>query len=319
MAAVLAALLAGCFISGNSVREVEGDSRFGSYSLKWLDRPGTPAADDLRPRLHARIEQLATELLAQADSPLAQFNRLPLGECLAVPDSVRQLVQHLQALHAFSLEQVETGHAPMVRWWLLTEDGTPLSSTQQQAAVTLEGDQLCREMALQLDLSSLANSYAVDVLDDWLLQNGIENYMLDMAGDVRVKGYQADGRPWRIAVEAPHDHARLAYQLLDLDGHAAVRAGEYQDYVARSRNQSVWPQALTAEQTHQPLRCVTVFAESAVEADTLAHLLMFMGAEQGWRFARERDISAFFVERYAEQGFVSRGTPAFNALKNSEE
>lgn len=320
MVAALAALIAGCFISADSVNEFEGETLLGSYSLKWLASRGSPEPAALQEQMEAHIEQLASELLPlYADSPVTQFNRLPHGECLTVPDSVQQLLQRLQELYAFTLSHTQEQGSSLLPWWLLTTDATSLPESESRPGVTLESDQLCRHDDVQLDLSSLVNSYIVDDLDGWFQQRGIENYMLDLAGDVRVKGKQSAGRPWRVVVEAPRDHARLAYRLLDLDDHAVARAGDYRDYVARSRNQSVWLQDLDTDLKHQGLRCVTVFTESATEADTLAHLLMFMGAEQGWIFAEEQGISAFFVERHAEQGFVSRGTPAFKALKNSEE
>ncbi len=319
MIAALAAFLAGCFISADSVNEVDGETLLGNYSLKWLAKQGSSAPEVLQQQLEEHIDQLASELLAlYADSPIAVFNRLPQEQCMAVPESVQLLLQRLQELYAFSLSHTREPTS-LPPWWLLTADETSLPASGQHPAISLEADQLCRNADVQLDLSSLVNSYIVDALDDWLLELGIENYMLDLDGDVRVKGKQSAGRPWRVVVEAPRDHARLAYRLLELDDHAVARAGDYRDYVARSRNQSVWLQDLDSDLQPQGLRCVTVFAESATEADTLAHLLMFMGAEQGWIFAEEQGISAFFVEQHAKTGFVSRGTPAFKALKNSEE
>ena len=318
MVAAIAVFLTGCFISADPISEVEGDTQLGSYSLKWLASRGTPEPTALQQQLEAHIDQLGHELLPlTADGPLAVFNRLPPGACMSLPESVRQLLQYLQSFHVFS--DTHTPEQTLLPWWLVSSAGTKQLSSEHSLMLSLESDEVCRHASVQLDLSSLVNSYVVDTLDSWLQQQGIQNYMLELAGDVRVRGKRAAGRPWKVVVEAPRDHARLAYRLLELDDHAVARAGDYRDYVARSRNQSTWLQGQVADSGQPGLRCVTVLAESATEADSLAHLLMFMGAEQGWLFAEEQGISAFFVEQHAENSFVSRGTQAFMALKNSEE
>ena len=317
--AALAALVTGCFMSEPAVQELAGHSSLGPYQLNWQPEQAALSTGQLQQALEMRIEQLADELLASDDaSPIARFNALQVGDCLALPLSLNDLLARLLALDASVQAELSEAGVEPVYWWLRDADGQPLRGTQSLAqAITLRDGLLCRRQPVRLQLATLASSYAIDVLVDWLLATGIENFMLDLGGDVRVSGEHASGRPWRIVLEAPRDEVSLAYRLFELEGYAFARAGDYRAAGLPAR--SPGPVPVPGVSGQGELGCVSVFAETATEADAIAHLLMSLGAEAGWQFAATHGVPAFFVQKHGAQGFISRGSPAFNVLNNSEE
>ncbi len=54
---------------------------------------------------------------------------------------------------------------------------------------------------LYVDLSSIAKGYGVDVVAEYLESLDINNYMVDIGGEVRTKGTNGKEVPWRIAIE----------------------------------------------------------------------------------------------------------------------
>ncbi|MOA64517.1 Thiamine biosynthesis lipoprotein ApbE precursor [compost metagenome] len=65
------------------------------------------------------------------------------------------------------------------------------------------------------------------------------------------------------------------------------------------------------------LAAVTVLASSALMADGFSTLLMILGPQAGWEFAVRHNIAALFVT-HADNGFVSRSTPVFQAMAANE-
>jgi thiamine biosynthesis lipoprotein len=198
--------------------------------------------------------------------------------------------------------------------------GEQVPSTEQIAEVRQrtghhhlrsEGDQLCKDAAVQLDLNSIAAGYTVDRIAARLAELGVNSYLLDVTGEVRAAGQKPDGSPWRIAIEAPRDDRQVAQKVLPLDGLGVSTSGDYRNYFERDgkRYSHTLDPHSGAPVTHR-LASVTVVDPSTLRADGLSTLLMVLGPERGYAFAERRDIAAFFVVR-SDNGFDSRATPAF--------
>jgi thiamine biosynthesis lipoprotein len=183
-----------------------------------------------------------------------------------------------------------------------------------QGHLRIDGEQLCKDVAVQVDFNSIAAGYAVDKVVERFEALGVNSYLVEITGELKASGVKPDGAPWRIAIEAPRDNERVAQRVIELDGRAVSTSGDYRNYFERDGKRyshTLDPQ--TGAPIEHRLAAVTVVDQSTLRADGLSTLLMVLGPERGLSYAADRNIAAFFVIREGQE-FISKSTEAFDEL-----
>ena len=149
---------------------------------------------------------------------------------------------------------------------------------------------------ISLDLSGIAKGFGVDELARVLNQSGIENWLVSIDGEVRVRGNKPDGEFWAIALERPEMGSRSALGVLELSDMAVATSGNYR-YV-RQDGESMVSHTMDPR-TGQPLRnnlaSVSVLAKTCMEADALATAFLVMGEDAGPKMAHVLGVEAIFI------------------------
>jgi thiamine biosynthesis lipoprotein len=168
---------------------------------------------------------------------------------------------------------------------------------------------------VRADLSGIAKGYGVDLASRALEKLGAADYMVEAGGEVRVRGRNADGRPWRIGIERPDTLAQEALLVVPLEGLAMATSGDYRIYFEEGgRRYSHEIDPATRAPVTGSLASVTVVARDCAWADAMATALFVMGAERGHAYAAQAGMAACFIERGANGKLVDRQTPAFARL-----
>ena len=331
IAVALAAALTGCFNSVDPVSEMYGATMGSTYSIKWVPTEESPAPEALQEEIESMFARFDSEASNwRTDSDLARFNASPAGTCMTMPESVLEMVQLADHFHADSGGSFDITVAPLLKLWGFhggEQHQMPHPDQLQQVMLTVgqqhlhinDESQLCKDVALTLDISSVGAGYMVDRVVERLATYGVKNYMVEITGELKAAGKKPGNRPWRIAIEEPRDDERVAQMILALDGEGVSTSGDYRNYYeVNGQRFSHTFDARSGHPVMHKLAAVTVLDDSAAEADGLSTLLMIMGEDRGWQYAVEHKIPAFFVIREGE-AFISKGTPQFNALAKSEE
>lgn len=331
IAVALATALTGCFNSVDPVSEIYGATMGSTYSIKWVPVDDGPDAETLQTDIDAMLARFDQEVSTwRSDSDLARFNAAPAGTCMEMPASALDLVTLSAELSHDSDGAFDITIGPLLKLWgfhgdpqlQTVPDADQLAQTMQavgQQHLHVRGSQLCKDVALTVELSSVGAGYMVDRVAERLEHYGIKNYMVEMTGELKAVGRKPGDRPWRIAIEEPRDDNRVAQMILSLDGEGVSTSGDYRNYFELDGQRfSHTFDARTGRPVMHRLAAVTVLDPSAARADGLSTLLMIMGEEAGWDYAVAHDIAAFFVVRDGET-FQSRVTPRFDALTPGKE
>ena len=325
IAVALAAALTGCWFS-ERVEEFAGPTMGSSYSVKYVRSKNLPEVAVVKAETEAILAEVDQQMSTyRDDSVLSAFNRAPAGSCMAVPDGVLQLVRAGQALAQESNGAFDLTLEPLLNLWGFGPQARVerVPSAQQlaearrrtgHAHLHVKGQQLCKDVDLQLDLNSIAAGYTVDRIVARLLELGVSSYLVDVTGELKAAGKKPDGQPWRIAIEAPRDDQRVAQRIVQLDGYGVSTSGDYRNYFEENGirySHTLDPQ--TGAPIRHKLAAVTVLDPSTLRADGLSTLLMVLGPERGLAYAEQTGIAAFFVTRDGE-GFVTQSTAAFEQL-----
>jgi thiamine biosynthesis lipoprotein len=313
-------------LHSEKVEEFGGPTMGSTYSVKYVTGEGVADA----PTLKAETELILAEVDQQMstyrdDSIISLFNRAPAGSCMTVPAGMLEVVGMGQELARESGGAFDLTLEPLLNLWGFgpqarierVPSAEQLAEARQRSGhshLRIDGQQLCKDVDLQLDLNSIAAGYAVEKIVSRLADMGVGSYLVDVTGELKAAGKKPDGQPWRIAIEAPRDDQRVAQKILQLDGYGISTSGDYRNYFEENgvRYSHTLDPKTGAPITHT-LAAVTVADLSTLRADGLSTLLMVLGPEQGLAYAEQAGIAAFFVTREGE-AFVTRTTAAFEQL-----
>lgn len=162
-----------------------------------------------------------------------------------------------------------------------------------------------KKPCVQLDPNGIAQGYSVDVLADFLEAKGIRQYLVELGGEIRVKGRKMPGNEkMSIGIEAPGDETApaLMEKIIWLEKGAVTTSGNYRRYhESQGRRISHLLDPHTGYPLQNELISVTVFASDAITADAYDNALMAMGLEKALRFVEQREeLAAYFIYRKAD-------------------
>lgn len=325
IAVALAAALTGCLFQ-EKVESFAGLTMGSTYSVKYVTHASAPDREQLKQETESILQRIDKELSTyRSDSDIAAFNALPAGQCMAMPESVRELVLAGQQLSEESEGRFDLTIGPLLDLWGFGAKGrqaevpseADIARVRQSVGyrhLRVEDDRLCKDAPVHVNFNSIAAGYAVDLISQQLEMLGVESYLVEITGELRAKGLKPGNEPWRIAIEAPKVEERIAHQVVELDGHGVSTSGDYRNYFERDgRRYSHTLDPATGAPIEHALASVTVIDPSTLRADGLSTLLMVLGPERGLEFAEERDIAALFII-HEEQEFITKSTTAFNVL-----
>lgn len=170
-----------------------------------------------------------------------------------------------------------------------------------------------------VDFSAYAKGYAVDQVASQLSESGIDNYLIEIGGEIRTQGNNKSGSPWRIAIEKPLDFERQVQRIITAPQMAIATSGDYRNFfVADGRRFSHTIDPRTGRPVDHQLASVTVVAERAAYADAMATALMVMGPQAGPSFAEHNSIAALFLQHEGDK-LTEIMTAEFEALIHLKE
>lgn len=312
--------------NGDSMESFGGPTMGSTYSIKYVRRAGLPAAADVRVEVEKILADIDRQLSTyRSDSDIERFNDLPANRCQKMPASILKLIRVGEQLSEQSEGSYDLTVEPLLNLWGFgpqgREEKVPAEQALAQARqrvgyqhLRIEGDQLCKDAAVEVDFNSIAAGYAVDTIAARLEALGIHDYLAEATGELKAAGKKLDGSPWRIALEEPRDDQQVAERIVAVDGFGLSTSGDYRNYFEQGgRRYSHTFDARTGAPVSNTLASVTVIHPSALMADGLSTLLLILGPERGWDYAEKHDIGAFFVIR-ADTGFVTRTSHAFERV-----
>ncbi len=148
----------------------------------------------------------------------------------------------------------------------------------------------------QVDLSAIAKGYGVDRVAMILDRQGIDDYLVEIGGELRARGTTAAGSPWRVGIERPVEGRHVVGEIVVLENRAIATSGTTQDFFEQEgRHYSHCIDPATARPVEHPPMAVSVVADTAMEADAWATALLVLGAERGYSLAEAHGLAVLFV------------------------
>ena len=134
------------------------------------------------------------------------------------------------------------------------------------------------------DFSAIGKGYAIDKISELVEQNGVNNYFIEIGGEIRAKGAKFKEN-WIFGIERPINSKKSPYVAFNVpeDGVSIATSGEYRE------PNHIWGKG------PRDLLSVTVAHESATYADAWATALYVLGKDQGLITAESNGLKVFFI------------------------
>lgn len=151
---------------------------------------------------------------------------------------------------------------------------------------------------VKLDFNAIAQGHSIDVLAEYLEQKGIENYMVELGGELKCKGHNQKQKPWGISIDSPKDNGE-SQAVLQITDRAVATSGSYRKFYEKDGirySHTIDPK--TGYPVTHSLLSATVITDSCANADGYATAFMVMGKDQALEFVKthpELDLAIYLV------------------------
>ncbi|NOX17563.1 MAG: FAD:protein FMN transferase [Chlorobi bacterium] len=168
----------------------------------------------------------------------------------------------------------------------------------------------------EIDLSSIAKGYGVDKAAEYLLKNGYNNFMVEVGGEVRASGKNANFEEWNIGVSNPVDRNKII-KVVQLSADALATSGDYYNYFEyRGKIYSHTIDPTTGYPVTHNLVSVSVIHNSCMYADGYATAIDVLGPEKGLTFAKKMKLPVYLISKRNDSLVFSYTDQFLKYLKN---
>ena len=327
----LTALLAALAACGDSprerpVQELVGSTMGTTFSIKVVAPPETLDLPALQQDIEEVLDGINTTMSTYlSDSELSRFNASESVDWVEVSPALCHAIEAARVVSEFTDGAFDVTVGPLVNLWGF---GPPDSAYEPPGndAITavmqdigydgLHAD--CSIPALRkdspgvyVDLSAFAKGHAVDKVAELLDARALPDYLVEIGGEMRMRGTNARSEHWAIAIETPDRAARSVQTVVRLTDSAMATSGDYRnffEYDGRFYSHTIDPR--TGYPVTHNGASVTVVADTAAFADAAATALLVLGPDAGMKLAERESIAAYFLLRLGAE-FEERMSPLF--------
>jgi thiamine biosynthesis lipoprotein len=320
----------------NRLIEIPGFTMGTTYRVKVVKNSQWKAADTdtinkrlstgITDRLDAVNQQMS---MWREDSEISRFNRHRENTWFGIsPDTARVIAEALETSKK-SDGAFDITVGPLVNLWgfgpAKEKHEVPNELQIKEALAKIGYQKLAvrssppavkkEDPGIYCDLSAIAKGFGVDKVAEYLETEGIANYLVEIGGEVRVRGMNHEGTPWRVAIASPTPDGSSGYQkVVFLQNASMATSGDYHNYFEKDgiRYSHTIDPGTGRPITHK-LASVTVVHASCMTADALATAIDVLGPGKGYELALKEDLAVFLVIR-EKDSFVEKMTPRFQAL-----
>lgn len=321
-----------CFPTGcgnpsrQSMPSFHGETMGTTYNIVVADLPDDHPVEDIRTGIDEVLLTVNQQMSNWIDdSEISRFNQSESTDWFDVSPETAFVISESIRISQETGGAFDVTVAPLIDLWGFGPPGRDVEPPNDQQladlAEVIGSDKLSTrenlpaikkdDPGVSVNLSAIAKGYGVDAVADYLETQGIENYLVEIGGEIRVAGKKLDGTLWRVGIERPESGQRSLQTKVELTDLAMATSGDYRNFIeqdGRRYSHTIDPRTLKPV-THA-LASVSVLAETCLEADALATSLMVMGPETGYNWAEQRGLPILMLIHEAD-GFSERSTTAW--------
>lgn len=300
-----------------------GPAQGSTYNISYIAPPGT----DYRNQIDSILIEIDKSMSLWL--PTSTISRINAGEKLTPNGHFMNVLKFSDEVYSASKGAFDVTIAPLVSVWgfgaddRISTDSTQVDSLLQYVGwnkIYLRNDSLHIPTGMKIDLNAVAQGYTVDVIADFLENRGIENYMVEVGGEIKAKGKTIDGRTWTIGIDKPQEEIdpENRYQvIIKLKDKALATSGDYRKFFVDEATGMKYSHTINPK-TGYPVKSnlisVSIVADNAMAADAYATACMVLGVEEGKKLILKEGLDAYFIYSDARGKWQTWQTEGFQKM-----
>lgn len=313
-------LLSGCMPQKKAspiLKELSG-SVFGStYSIKYL---GDLDPEVWKKELEIFFKEFNDEFSTyQKTSTISALNEAPSSKKIKVSAKFIQMLELSKTLYEDTKGAFDPTLEPILKVWGFSGEGKPKrpSDVEISTARAKVGFHFIKwdsdsqmvwktKNGVSLNLNAFAPGWAADLLGSEMEKKGINNFMIDIGGEILTKGNKGENLPWVIGIEEPSD--QLGHQIrtaVKMSAGSIATSGNYRQYFndkGEKKSHIIDPR--TGMPVAHQISSATIISQTAAEADAWGTAMMVLG-DEGLKIAEQKGIHVLMLKAESPNKFTS--------------
>lgn len=303
---------------------ISGETMGTTYHVRYVSANPRHNPERVKEAVDAVLVQINAQMSTyDPESELSRFNQRSQTTPVVISRSLEEVVKRALEIAVESDGALDVTVGPLVNLWGFGPQARPeqvptdaeLAQIRQQVGyqlLQLENHQMSKQVPeLYVDLSTIAKGYGVDRVALVLEQLEIQNYLVEIGGEMRMKGSKPGDEPWRIAIEKPISTERSVQRVIEPGDAAVATSGDYRNYYEQD---GVRFSHIIDPHSGKPIQhnlvSVTVITDTCMDADAYATALTVMGPQRALEFAEQKQLAVLLITREAD-GFKEHSSSAF--------
>ena len=328
----LTVLLVYCFLNLFSAEQPQRKFQITGHAQGTTFQVTYYAADSLvtSTQIDSVLEKIDSSLsIYKPYSLINSFNRSKRG--IRVDEHLQIVVKKALETYTATEEIFDITVQPLVKAWgfgVKSNSTLPDSATIKAIKrcvgsnmIHLKGNMLIKDKpCVTIDVNGIAQGYTVDVLASLIEKTGVKNYIVELGGEIRIKGRrQPANEPMKIGIEAPADSPfdpEVMQKIISIEDGAVTTSGSYRKYYeSNGKKISHIIDPRNGYPMNNELISVTVYASDAITADAYDNALMVMGLSRAMKFVDDHpEIAANFIYRLPDGSIADTATKVFSSF-----
>ena len=308
---LIAFALSGCQKTPHE-SEVSGEAQGTTYHIKLVLDGKSTSLEEIQGQVSATLAGIDSKLSNyRNDSEISLINQQENTDWLTVSQEIVDLLVIAHTVYERSNGCYDLTVKPLFDLWGFSRHENRIPTQDEINALLphmgmslLELDAIHQRIKkkdpkLKIDLSSIAQGYSVGRVARRLEALGIKNYMVEIGGEMMVKGRKSNGNDWRVGIETPTPFIRKLHKVIDVKEHngmAIMTAGTYRNFF--EENGQAYSHILnpkTGRPVTHHLHSVTVIHDDPTWADAWDTALLCVGEQEAARIAETEMLKVFLI------------------------
>ena len=318
LAAGLFLSLAACVTRKQQEVRLWGEAQGSTYSIIYID----PELRNFQDSIKQILENIDLSMSTwRAESIISALNN---GDTILPDNHFRTVLHKSKEVHLLTDGYFDVTVAPIVNAWGMgnIDTGTPSNSYLDSLKSYIGMDKIVENDKVYLsnpnariDFNAIAQGYTVDVVAEFLMRQGIYDFMVEIGGEVRTLGRNKNDKEWRIGIDKPVSNAsgRPLQVILKLDNQALATSGSYRKFKVKDGirySHAINPK--TGMPVDHNLLSVSVIAADCITADAFATAFLVMGVDKSLSLLESLEMEAYFISDDGNGSFNIQMTKGFH-------
>jgi len=288
---------------------INGPTMGTNYNITLVSPPKSVKQTALKQEIDLLLKALNQEMSTYiVDSDIMLFNQRTIGQPQFVKDDFLDVLILSQRISELTSGYFDITVGPLVELWGFgrnVNQQVPSADEVEKAKSKVGWEYLVinpsaktieKQRAIWLDVSAIAKGFAVDKVAGLMETKGIEHFLVEIGGEMRVKGFNRQQQRWRVGIETPSLLQNQAQQLVQFSDKAIATSGDYRNYFEKDGQRfSHTIDPSTGMPVKHNIASVSVVADTAAEADALATALNVLGEVAAIELANKEHLAAYFI------------------------